>query len=211
MKFYDCATAPSPRRVRMFIAEKGLTDQIETVEVDLREAEQLGDAFRQINPYCTVPVLELDDGSRLCSTAGCCRYLEEAFPEPPLMGRTVEERAVVADLEWRMEIDGFLAAGEALRNSAKRLANRAIVGPHDYAQIPELAERGRQRVARFFERLDTILAGRDYIAGTAFSIADITAYCTVGFAKWTKVDVPDSAANLQRWFAAVAERPSATQ
>ncbi len=175
MKFYDCATAPSPRRVRMFIAEKCLTDEIETVEVDLREAEQLGDAFRQINPYCTVPVLELDGGSRLCSTAGCCRYLEEAFPEPPLMGRTVEERAVVADLEWRMEIDGFLAAGEALRNSTKRLANRAIVGPHDYAQIPELAERGRQRVARFFERLDTILAGRDYIAGTAFSIADITA------------------------------------
>jgi len=208
MKFYDCATAPSPRRVRMFIAEKGLSDQIETVEVNLREAEQLKPAFREINPYCTVPVLELDDGTRLYSTAGCCRYLEEAYPEPPLMGRSTAEKAVVADLEWRMEIDGFMAAGEALRNAAKRLENRAIVGPDDYAQIPELAERGRQRAGRFLERLDTILADRDYVAGAAFSIADITAYCTVDFAKWAKVEVPDGAANLHRWFATVGERPS---
>ena len=208
MKFYDCATAPSPRRVRMFIAEKGLSDQIETVEVNLREAEQLKPAFREINPYCTVPVLELDDGTRLYSTAGCCRYLEEAYPEPPLMGNSTEEKAVVADLEWRMEIDGFMAAGEALRNAAKRLENRAIVGPDDYAQIPELAERGRQRAGRFLERLDTILADRDYVAGAAFSIADITAYCTVDFAKWAKVEVPDDAANLHRWFATVGERPS---
>lgn len=209
MKFYDCATAPSPRRVRMFIAEKGLSDQIETIEVNLGEREQLSEAFREINPYCTVPVLELDDGTRLHSTAGCWRYLEEAYPEPPLMGRTAVERAIVADLEWRMEIDGFLAAGEALRNAAKRLENRALVGPDDYAQIPELAERGRQRVARFLVQLDTILADRDFIAGDAFSIADITAFCTVDFAKWTKVEVPEDAANLQRWFAAVGERPSA--
>lgn len=208
MKFYDCATAPSPRRVRMFIAEKGLSDQIETVEVNLREAEQLKPAFREINPYCTVPVLELDDGTRLYSTAGCCRYLEEAYPEPPLMGRSTEEKAIVADLEWRMEIDGFMAAGEALRNAAKGLANRAIVGPDDYAQIPELAERGRQRAGRFLVRLDTILADRDYVAGAAFSIADITAYCTVDFAKWAKVEVPDDAANLHRWFATIGERPS---
>ena len=209
MKFYDCKTAPSPRRVRMFIAEKGLTDEIETVEVNLRDAEQLEPAFREINPYCTVPVLELDDGTRLNSTAGCCRYLEEAYPEPPLMGRSAEERAVVADLEWRMEVDGFMAAGEALRNYAKRLENRAMVGPDNYAQIPELAERGRARAARFLERLDTILADRDYVAGAAFSIADITAYCTVDFAKWAKVEVPEGAADLRRWFAAVGERPSA--
>lgn len=211
MKFYDCATAPSPRRVRIFIAEKGLSDQIETVEVNLREQEQLGEAFRAINPYCTVPVLELDDGTCLLSTAGCCRYLEEAFPEPPLMGRTVEEKAVVADLEWRMEIDGFLAAGESLRNAAKGLKDRALTGPDNYAQIPELAERGRRRLARFMQRLDTILADRDYIAGDAFSIADITAFCTVDFAKWAKVDVPDDTANLQRWYAAVGARPSAAK
>lgn len=211
MKFYDCATAPSPRRVRIFIDEKGLSDQIESVEVNLREQEQLDEAFRAINPYCTVPVLELDDGTCLLSTAGCCRYLEEAFPEPPLMGRTVEEKAVVADLEWRMEIDGFLAAGESLRNTAKGLKDRALTGPDNYAQIPELAERGRRRLARFMQRLDTILADRDYIAGDAFSIADITAFCTVDFAKWAKVDVPDDTANLQRWYAAVGARPSAAK
>ncbi len=209
MKFYDCATAPSPRRVRMFIAEKGLSDDIETVEVNLREREQLGEAFRAINPFCTVPVLELDDGTRLLSTAGCCCYLEEAYPEPPLMGRTAVERAVVADLEWRMEIDGFLAAGEALRNTSKGLKDRALTGPDDYAQIPELGERGRQRVARYFEVLDRILDGRDFVAGEAFSIADITAFCTVAFAGWIKLDLPESAKNAQRWFADVSERPSA--
>jgi len=209
MKFYDCATAPSPRRVRMFIAEKGLGDEIETIEVNLREGEQLGDAFRAINPFCTVPVLELNNGTRLLSSAGCCRYLEEAFPEPPLMGRTAEEKAVIADMEWRMEIDGFFAAAEALRNSAPRLQDRAVVGPDNYAQIPALAERGRQRTARFLEVLDAILAEREFVAGDALSVADITAYCTVDFAKRTKIEVPEHAVNLQRWFAAIAGRPSA--
>ena len=209
MKFYDCATAPSPRRVRMFIAEKGLGDDIETVEVDLREREQLGDAFREINPFCTVPVLELDDGTRLLSSAGCCRYLEEAYPDPPLMGRTPIERAVVADMEWRMEIDGFLAVGEALRNTAKGLQDRALTGPDNYAQIPELGERGRQRVARFFDALDRLLDGRNYIAGDVFSVADITAFITVQFAGWIKLELPDGAGNARRWYDAVAERPSA--
>ena len=125
------------------------------------------------------------------------------------MGRSAAEKAIVADMEWRMEIDGFLAAGEALRNAAKGLKDRALTGPDNYAQIPELAERGRQRVARFMQTLDTILADRDYVAGEAFSIADITAFCTVDFAKWAKVEVPDDAASLQRWFAAVGARPSA--
>ena len=209
MKFYDCATAPSPRQVRMFIAEKGLTDEIETVEVNLREAEQLGDAFREINPFCTVPVLEADDGTRVFSTAGCCRYLEEAFPEPPLMGRTAAEKAVVADMAWRMEIDGFLAVGEALRNSAPGLKDRALTGPNNYAQIPELAERGRQRVQRFFTTLDTVLEGRDFVAGNNLSLADITAFCAVSFAGRLKFELPDNANNAHRWFESVSARPSA--
>jgi glutathione S-transferase len=192
----------------MFIAEKGLTDKIETVEVNLREAEQLGDAFRAINPYCTVPVLEADDGTRMFSTAGCCRYLEEAYPEPPLMGRSPEEKGLVADLAWRMEIDGFLAVGEALRNSATGLKDRALTGPDNYPQIPELAERGRQRVGHFFTTLDTILEGRDYVAGESFSIADITAFCAVGFASRLKFELPDGANNAHRWFEAVSARPS---
>ncbi|NKB48046.1 MAG: glutathione S-transferase [Alphaproteobacteria bacterium] len=210
MKFYDCSTAPSPRQVRMFIAEKGLSDEIETIEVNLREAEQLGDAFRAINPYCTVPVLETDDGARMFSTAGCCRYLEEAYPEPPLMGRTAAEKAVIADLEWRMEIDGFLAVSEALRNSAPGLKDRALTGPDNYAQIPKLAARGQQRVQRYFGTLDAILEGRDYVAGENFSIADITAFCAVSFANRVKIETPDTAVNVRRWFAAVSARPSTT-
>jgi glutathione S-transferase len=209
MKFYDCATAPSPRRVRVFIAEKGLADRIETVEVDLRGGAHLQPGFRAINPNCTVPVLETDAGERFLSTQGCWRYLEAAFPEPPLMGRTPEEQGRVADLDWWAEMDGFMAVAEALRNSAPRLKDRALVGPHNYAQIPELAERGRQRVPRFFERLDEILDGREFLAGDFFSVADITALCTVDFAGWLKLSLPDGAANARRWHEATSGRPSA--
>lgn len=210
MKFYDCATAPSPRLVRMFIAEKGIADRIETVPVDLAGLEHMQDAFRQINPFLTVPVLELDDGTRLLSTAGCWRYLEEAFPEPALMGETPTEKAMIADLTWRIEMDGFLAVGEALRNAAKGLANRALTGPYDYAQIPELAERGRQRVARFYQTLDDILAGNEYIASEFFSVADIMAFVSVEFAQRAKLDMPDTLEHAHRWLATVKARPSAS-
>jgi glutathione S-transferase len=209
MKFYDCSTAPSPRRVRIYIAEKGLADRIETVEVNLREAAQMTPEFAAINPNRTVPVIETDDGARFLSTQGCWRYLEAAFPEPPLMGRTPEEKGRVADLEWWAEMEGFMAVGEALRNSAPRLAGRALVGPHSYEQIPALAERGRQRVPRFFERLDELLDGRAFLAGDFYSIADITALVSVDFAGWLKLTLPESARNARRWHEAVSERASA--
>jgi glutathione S-transferase len=209
MKFYDYATAPSPRLVRMFIAEKGLGDAIETVEVDLRTQEQLGDVFRAINPFCTVPVLETDTGERFFSTQACWRYLEETHPEPALLGTTAAERAGVADWIWRAEIDGFLAVGEALRNTSPRLENRALTGPHDYAQIPALGERGKLRAERFFAVLDDALADRPFLAGAAFSAADIMAFVTVEFAGWLKLSLPDGAANARRWHAEVAARPSA--
>ena len=209
MKLYDCATAPSPRLVRMFIAEKGLSEAIETIEVNLGEQEQMGDAFRAINPFCTVPVLETDDGQRFFSSQGCWRYLEETHPEPLLLGRDATEKAAVADWVWRAEQEGFLAVGEGLRNAAKRLADRAMTGPHNYAQIPELADRGKARVGHFFELLDATLADRDYIAGDAFSAADIVAFVAVEFAGWLKLTLPDDAANAQRWFDTVKARPSA--
>lgn len=207
MKFYDCQTAPSPRRARIFIAEKGL--DIPVVQVDLRNLEQLTPAFGAINYYRTVPVLELDDGTRLTSTQGVWRYLEEAHPDPPLMGRDATEKAVVADLEWRMEIDGFLAVGELLRNSAERMKDRALTGPHDYAQIPALAERGRARIPHFFEDLERILEGREFLAGDAYSVADITAQVAVDFAGRLKFALPDTAKNARRWHEEVSARPSA--
>lgn len=209
MKFYDCSTAPSPRLVRIFIAEKGIADRLETVEVNLREGEHLSEAYRKINPYCTTPALELDDGTVFTSTQGCWRYLEEAFPEPPLMGRTAKERGMVADMVWRIEFEGFAAVAEALRNSAPRLENRALTGPHNYAQIPELAERGRQRIPHFFETLDRILDGREWIAGDGYSAADIAGLVAVEFAGWLKFNIPDDASNAKRWYEAVSQRPSA--
>lgn len=208
MKFYDCSTAPSPRLVRMFIAEKGVADKIETVEVNLREGEHLSDEYRKINPYCTTPALVTDGGTAFTSTQGCWRYLEETFPEPPLLGATPEEKGMVADMVWRIEFEGFMAVAEALRNSAPRLENRALTGPHNYAQIPELAERGKARIPRFFETLDRILDGREWVAGDNFSAADIAAFIAVEFAGWLKFAPADDAKAVHRWMGQMRERPA---
>jgi glutathione S-transferase len=207
MKFYDCQPAPSPRRVRIFIAEKGLT--IPTVQVDLRNGEHLKPEFRMINPHCTVPVLELDDGTRLVSTAAIWRYLEEANPQPPLMGRSAKEKALIADTQWRIESEGFAGVGEALRNSAPGMKDRALTGPINYAQIPELAERGRQRTRHFLELLEFMIGPKPFLCGDSFSVADIDALVTVDFAKWLKIGMPEGATHLRRWYESVSSRPSA--
>lgn len=205
MKFYDCITAPSPRRVRIFIAEKGL--EIETVQVDLRSGEQLSEQFRKINPHCTVPVLELDDGTCLLDSNSICLYLEETHPEPNLMGRDAKEKAVIAMWHRDMDVNGLTVVGECLRNRAKGMANRAITGPVNYGQIPELAERAQQRIAELFTRLEQRLAESEYIAGNRYTIADIMALVTIDFAKWVKQTIPEDASNLQRWYDTVSARP----
>ncbi len=205
MKFYDCKTAPSPRRVRIFLAEKGI--DIETIQVDLGSGEQFSDEFRQMNPDCVVPVLQLDDGSCLSEVTAICQYLEACYPEPPLLGTTAEERARVTMWNTKIEQQGLLSMADAFRNSAKGLSGRAVTGSKGYEQIPELAERGRQRVQQFFERLDAQLADSTYIAGPDFSIADISALVVVDFAAWIKIGVPDEAANLARWYGEVSARP----
>lgn len=206
MKFYDCKPAPSPRRVRIFIAEKGL--EIPTVQVDLRNREQLTAAFREINPHCTVPVLELDDGSRLYSSVGIQRYLEERYPEPPLMGRTPEEKARIADTRWRIETDGWNAAAETLRNSVPGMKDRALTGPLDYAQIPELAERGRVRTQAFLDLLEGMAGAADpFLCGAHYSVADIDAMIFVDFARRLHVEPRGDA--TRRWYETVAARPSA--
>ena len=151
MKFYDCATAPSPLRVRIFFAEKGIS--VPTVQVDLRNGEQFSPAFRAINPDCTVPVLELENGTRIADIVAICRYFEELYPEPRLMGRTAEEKALIEAWQRRIERDGFYAAMEVFRNSTPGLKGRALPGPEDYDQIPALAERGRARISIFLPGL----------------------------------------------------------
>jgi glutathione S-transferase len=203
---YDCATAPSPRRARILLAEKGIAH--ETVNVDLRAGEQLGEAFRRINPQCTVPALRTEEGTVLTDNAGIAAYLEARFPQPPLLGVTPLERAEIASWNWRVEFEGFLAIAEALRNGSPAMVNRALPGPVDYPQIPELAQRGVARVQRFFADLEQRLAGREFVAAERFSIADITAVVAVDFARVVKVKPGEQHPNIVRWRAAMAQRPA---
>jgi len=208
MRFYDCATAPSPRRVRIFIAEKGL--EIETVEVDLMNRAQLEDDFKAINPWRTIPVLELDDGTLISESIACCRYLEEAYPEPPLMGRDPKEKAIIAMWEHRMEWDGLLAGAEYLRNTVKRMEGRGLTGPVNHDQIPELAERGKKRVAHFQNFLNERLGESEYVATDYYTVADITAQISLDFT--TRMGLPwDETVhtNTARWYELVNARPSA--
>jgi len=202
---YDCATAPSPRRARILLAEKGV--QHETVWVDLRTGEQMSAAFRAINPQCTVPALRIEEGAVLTDNAAIAAYLEAKFPEPPLLGRTPLEKAQVASWNWRVEFEGLIAIAEALRNSSPAMVNRALPGPNDYPQIPELAQRGLARVQQFFVMLDAHLATSEFVAGDQFSIADITAVVGVDFARIVKVKPTELHPHLQRWRAAMAQRP----
>ena len=203
---YDCASAPSPRRARIFLAEKGVPH--DTIAVDLRTGEQLGEAYRQINPQCTVPALRTDEGLLLADNAGIAAYLEARYPEPPLLGTTPEEKAEVASWNWRMEFEGLLAIAEALRNSAPAMANRALPGAVNYPQIPALAERGLARVDQFFDLLNVRLAGREFVATDRFSVADITAVVAVDFARIVKRKPGEQHPELLRWRAAMALRPS---
>ncbi len=203
---YDCATAPSPRRARILLAEKGVAH--ETVEIDLRNGEQLSDAYRRINPQCTVPALRTDDGALLTDNAAITAWLEARFPEPPVLGSTPAEKAEIASWNWRIEFEGLLAIAEAMRNSAPAMAERALAGPVNYAQIPELAQRGLARARQFFAALDERLAGRDFLAADRFSVADITAVVAVDFARVIKLRLDAQWPELQRWRAGMALRPS---
>ena len=207
MKFYDYNRAPSPRRVRMFIHEKGL--DIPSVEVDLMHQAQLENDYQSKNPRCTVPMLELDGGECICDTLAICDYLEARSPEPLLMGRDPAERARVLTWYQRITDEGFMAVSESFRNRVKGFRGRALTGPVGYAQIPELVERGHARAVVFFEELDQHLAGRDYIVGDAFTLADIAALVTVDFARAIKLEVAPHQVNLERWRQSVSTRPSA--
>ena len=203
---YDCATAPSPRRARILLAEKGVAHQ--TVQVDLRNGAQLGEAFRRINPQCTVPALQTEEGPVLTDNAAIAAYLEALRPDPPLLGRSPLEKAQIASWNWRVEFEGLQAIAEALRNASPGMVNRALPGPRNYPQIAQLAQRGLVRVQDFIAMLDERLGGRDFVATEDFSIADITAVVAVDFARVVKIKPGEQHPHLRRWRAAMAERPS---
>jgi glutathione S-transferase len=208
LKLYHSVTSPNSRRVRIFLAEKGLT--LPLVPVDLAKGEQHSDAYRAINPRRVVPTLVLKDGTPIGEVLAIWRYLEEVYPTPPLLGSTPIDKALVTMWERRAELEGFAAVMEGVRNASERLKGRAIAGPYDYDQVPALVERSRLRVKNFYADLDARLAARPFVAGDHFSAADITGLVTVDFAaKAMSFPVPDERKALRRWVEKVASRPSA--
>lgn len=202
MKFYDCSTAPSPRRVRFFLAEKGV--ELDTVQIDLAHGEHLGNEFRAKNPDCTVPVLELDDGTCISEVLAICGYLESHFPDTPLLGRDAREKALVTMWVCKIEQQGLSAVAELFRNRAKGFRGRAVTGPHGFEQIPELVERGLRRVELFLDRLDIRLGESLYLVDDYFSFADISAFIAVEFAGWSKIAIGEHRPNLDKWFSGIA-------
>lgn len=207
MKIYDWHIAPNPRRLHIFVAEKGL--DIPLVEVGT-EALTLSDAYRAKYPHAMVPMLELDDGTCIGEAMAIARYLEELYPEPPLFGTTPIERATIDMWEKRANEEGMLAASELFRNTAPTFADRGLPGSaQPIPQIPELTVRAKERMVRFYKKFNGQLANNRFVAGDRYSVADITTLCAIDFGKWTDLDIPPECTNLRRWYDEVSARPSA--
>ncbi len=206
MKLYDYPQAPNPRRVNIFLAEKGI--EIERVPVDLGAQEQLKPEYLAKNPAADVPMLELDDGTCISQIRGITHYLEAVYPDIPMLGATSTEKGLVEMWEHLAVMNGFLAVAEVFRNTVKGFADRAMAGPHNYPQSPELAERGALRLTNFFKDFDKQLANNEYVAGDNFSLADITTLVTCDFAKWIKASIPEDCHHLSAWYAKVSQRPA---
>ncbi|MDX2166336.1 MAG: glutathione S-transferase [Deltaproteobacteria bacterium] len=200
MKLYDSQTAPNPRRVRVFLAEKGVSVPVE--QVDIVSAENRQPAFRAKNPTGGVPVLELDDGTCIAESVAICRYFEELHPSPPLMGTDAKDRAVVEMWQRRMELELFNPITQVFRNGHPFFAGRI-------PQVPEWGEVSRKHAEASLAWLDRELAQREFVAGDRYSIADITALCGIDFGRVSKIRIAPELTNLTRWHAAVSARPSA--
>jgi glutathione S-transferase len=200
MKLYDTRTAPNPRRVRIFIAEKGLA--IPTVEVDLDGKENHSSEFRAKNPLGAVPVLELDDGTCIAESVAICRYVEGIRPDPPLMGTDARDRAVVEMWQRRMELEIFQPIANVFVHTHEWFKGRR-------PQVPEYGEACRTHALARMRWLDGELATRPYVAGDRFTIADITALVGIDWGRVTRTRVPGECTNLLRWHELVSSRPSA--
>lgn len=202
MRLYDSGRFPNPRRVRIFLAEKGIALP-ETVQIDLAKLENRGEAFAAVNPYRTVPVLELDDGTLIAESVAICRYFEELHPAPPLFGRDAKERALVEMWNRRIEFGLHDAVRAAFRHGHPGMAGFEV------PQVPDWAAASRIRAIEQLKLLDAQLARHSFVAGDAYTIADITAQVTVDFMRLPKIAVPEDCTHLRRWHAEVAARPSA--
>ena len=201
MKIIETKRAPNPRRVRIFLAEKGIAVEFE--QIDIMQLDQRSPAFSALNPLQQVPVLVLDDGATISESVAICRYFEDVQPQPALLGTTPLERATIEMWNRRIELGLFLPIAQCFRHTHPAMA--ALEVP----QIAAWGEANRGRVAQLLRVLDTELARRPYIAGERLSIADITALVAVDFMKPARLTMPEGLTHVQRWHAAVSARPSA--
>lgn len=202
MKLYNDKTAPNPRRVRIFLAEKGI--DVETVDISIMGEEHRSEAFTRLNPLQRLPVLQLDDGRTIAETVAICRYFEELHPQPPLMGADAYDRAHVEMWQRHVEMHMFLPISQCMRHLHPRLA--ILEKP----QVKEWGEANRDRSINAIRWLDSQLGTRRYIAGEQFTIADITGLCAADFAVFARIEVPDDCSHFKRWLADVSARPSAS-
>ena len=199
MKLYTSKVAPNPRRVHIFLAEKGV--EIESVDIDLGKSQNLDPDFVARNPLGRVPVLEMEDGAYLAESMAICRYFEETHPEPPLMGTDARDKAMVEMWNRRMEFEIMTQVSGCFRHTHRYWEGR----------IPQIAEYGelcRKTVLERMAWLDGELADREFIAGDRFTVADITAFTGIALGRIPKIRIAEELTNLQRWYDAVGARPS---
>jgi glutathione S-transferase len=201
VKLYDGGRAPNPRRVRVFLAEKGI--KIPTEQVDLGALQQRSDAYTAINPMQRVPALILDDGTVITESIAICRYFEALNPDPPLFGRGPLDIAMVEMWQRRAEFHLLLPVSHVFRHLHPAMKQM------EEPQVAQWGEANKSRVIAFLEFLDRELNGRPYVAGADYSVADITAMIAVDFMRVTKLAVPDMLTSLRRWHESVVARPSA--
>ena len=207
MKIYDWHIAPNPRRLHIYLAEKGLNIPLEEVGGDNLK---LKPDYVEKYPHAMVPVLELDDGTHIGEAMAICRYFEELHPNPPLLGTDAKDKAIVEMWEKRANEEGMLAASELFRNTHPAFADRGLPGSAEaIKQLPELAVRAKARLGRFYRKFDAQLANNEFVAGQRYTAADATTLCAIDFGKWTEMDIPADCKHLKRWYDAVSARPSA--
>lgn len=201
MKLYDGGRAPNPRRVRIFLAEKGV--EVARIPVDMGVLEHRGETVTRLNPLQRLPILELDDGTILTESVAICRYFEERQPDPPLFGTSALDRALVEMWQRRVEFGLFMPVSAAFRHLHPAMKEWEV------PQVPEWGEVNKPRAAEFLHLLNRELGTRRFIAGDHFTIADITCLVSIQFMKPARIDMPEGLPHLQRWFDVIAARPSA--
>jgi glutathione S-transferase len=201
MKLYDGGRAPNPRRVRVFLSEKGI--DVPLVKIDMAARQHTSDAFRSLNPLGELPVLELDDGTIITETMAICRYFEALHPAPALFGTSPLEIGLVEMWHRRVEMKFFAAVASAFRHTHPAMATSEV------PQVAEWGEANRPKALAAMQMIDNQLSANQFICGDAISVADITALIAADFTKPAKIAIPDELVHFRRWYGEMRARPSA--